>query len=329
MAFDTPVLFLVFNRPDTTRKVFQRIREIQPSKLFIAADGARPEKDGEKEKCDVVKKLILDNIDWPCEVNTLFRQHNLGCGKAVSSAITWFFQNVEEGIVLEDDILPDKSFFYFCQELLEKYRYDDRIKVIGGSNVQKNASNIKDSYYFSAICRIWGWASWRRVWDQYDFSLQSIGDDEIEPILRNYFSRESFVEQWKKVFMDMKTKKIDTWDYQLVFSIWKNGGMNIVSAKNLVSNIGFGADATHTKDLHNSYNNQNVKSLDKLLHPGKIKINKTQDKYLIQHALGIQGALMTDLKERIRHFLKTKLNVDEEKQQRIKRLFILNPSTAK
>ena len=160
---DTPILFLVFNRPDTTSKVFQRIREIQPLKLFIAADGPRPEKEGEKEKCETVKRSVLENIDWPCEVKTLFRNNNLGCGKAVSNAITWFFQNVEEGIILEDDILPDKSFFNFCKDLLEKYRYDERIKVIGGSNIHKKAG-IKDSYYFSSICRIWGWASWRRVW---------------------------------------------------------------------------------------------------------------------------------------------------------------------
>ena len=329
MAFTTPVLLLVFNRPDTTRRVFQRIKEIQPSQLFIAADGARPTKEGELEKCEAVKKLVLDNIDWPCEVNTLFRDQNLGCGKAVSGAITWFFQHVEEGIILEDDILPDKSFFSFCQELLEKYRYDDRIKVIGGSNIQKNTNAIRDSYYFSSICRIWGWASWRRVWDQYDFSLQTIKEDEIEGILRNYYSSGTIVEQWKKVFTDLKAKKIDTWDYQLVFSIWKNKGINIVSSKNLVCNIGFGVDATHTQHLHDTYNNQRVESLDKVFHPQKIKISTKQDKYLVRHALGRQESLVIDLKERVKYFLKTNLKVDEAKQRRIKRLFTMITVPAK
>jgi len=226
--------------------------------------------------------------------------------------------------------LPDKSFFNFCRDLLEKYRDDERIKVIGGSNIQRGVNGIRDSYYFSAICRIWGWASWRRVWDQYDFTLENIKEEEIEGILKYYFSKENIVEQWKKIFTDMKTtKKIDTWDYQLVFSIWKNNGINIVSTKNLVGNIGFGADATHTKDLHSSYNNLQVESLGELVHPEKIKINKTQDKYLIQHALGTQETLISDLKERIKQFLKTKLKVDEAKQQRIKRLLSLTPSTAK
>ena len=318
MSFDVPILFIVFNRPGTTRQVFQRIKELQPAKLFVAADGPRPEKEGEAERCEAVRRLILDGIDWPCEVKTLFRFHNFGCGNAVSSAISWFFDNVEEGIILEDDILPDPSFFNFCKVLLEKYRHDERIKVIGGSNVGKGAE-IQDSYYFSAISRIWGWATWRRVWDQYNFSLEDIKDEELEDILRYYFSRENIIEQWKKVFSEVKSKKIDTWDYQLVFSIWKNKGINIVSAKNLVSNIGFGPEATHTKDIESSFNNVAVESLSKIQHPDKIQINRSHDKFLIQHALGTRETLITDLKERIKEFLKTKLNVDDARQRRIKK----------
>ena len=136
MSFDTPILFLVFNRPDTTAQVFQRIRELHPAKLFIAADGPREGKEGEKETCEDVRRLILDGIDWVCDVKTLFRFHNLGCGNAVSSAITWFFDNVEEGIILEDDTLPDPSFFPFCKTLLEKYRNDEKVKIISGNNFQ-------------------------------------------------------------------------------------------------------------------------------------------------------------------------------------------------
>jgi hypothetical protein len=323
MSFDVPILFIVFNRPGTTQQVFERIREMQPAKLFIAADGPRPEKEGEEERCEEVRRLILDGIDWPCEVKTLFRFQNFGCGKAVSSAITWFFENVEEGIILEDDILPDPSFFNFCKVLLEKYRHDERIKVIGGSNVGKKME-IADSYYFSAISRIWGWATWRRVWDHYDFSLEDIKDEELGDILKYYFTKENIIDQWKKVFSEVKAKKIDTWDYQLVFSIWKNKGINIVSTKNLVSNIGFGPEATHTKDIESSFNNVAVESLNKVVHPNKIQINRSQDKFLIQHALGTQETLITDLKERVKGFLKTKLNVDDARQRRIKKWLSFN-----
>jgi hypothetical protein len=169
---NTPVLFLIFNRPNTTEQVFEAIAKAKPRCLFVAADGPRTDKEGEAEKCQAVRDIIK-RVDWDCEVKTLFREQNLGCKEAVSSAITWFFEQVEEGIILEDDCLPSDSFFSFCAELLEKYRDDKRIMMISGDNFQDGIQRGDASYYFSSVPWIWGWATWRRAWRLYDREMQT------------------------------------------------------------------------------------------------------------------------------------------------------------
>ena len=155
------VLFIIFNRPETTQRVFDAIRLAKPTRLYIAADGPRENKTGEKELCEQARK-IAQNVDWDCEVKTLFQKENLGCGKAVSHAISWFFENEDMGIILEDDCLPHQSFFKYCEELLEKYKNNDRIGIISGNNFQKKRKIGSFSYYFSDIVNIWGWATWAR-----------------------------------------------------------------------------------------------------------------------------------------------------------------------
>src|SRR6185503_8669515 len=189
MAFDVPILLLVFNRPETTKRVFERIREIKPSKLFVAADGYRPEKEGEKEKCEEVRNLVMNSIDWPCEVKSLFRNSNLGCGPAVSEGITWFFEHVEEGIILEDDILPSRSFFGFAKELLKLYRNDESVWHIGGNSY--NPYKMKADYYFSAYPHIWGWATWRRAWNNYRYELDDIDHKKVFANVSELFSTHS------------------------------------------------------------------------------------------------------------------------------------------
>lgn len=299
MAFDVPILFLVFNRPETTRQVFQRIKEIKPAKLFIAADGPRAGKEGEEEKTEAVRRLILDGIDWPCEVKTLFRFHNLGCGNAVSTAITWFFDNVEEGIILEDDTLPDPSFFNFCKILLEKYRYDNKIEIIGGSNFQNGKWRGGGSYYFSAYSHIWGWASWRRTWKKYDFTLNEISIEDLEKCLQNYFDKKIVFEYWERVFQQVKNGLINTWDYQLLFSIWKNDGLSILPNVNLVSNIGFGEFSTHTTNKNDKTSNIPLSSLTEIIHPSKIVINQNADWYYFKNYIQSNRGLFQRIKNRI------------------------------
>ena len=274
--FNTPILFIIFNRPDTTIRVFEEIRKQQPRQLFIAADGQRPNRPGEAALSEESRRIAL-NIDWPCEVKTLFREKNLGCGKAVSSAITWFFENVEEGIILEDDCLPHPDFFRFCIEMLECYRHDNSIMHIGGGNFQ-NGKNIEhSSYYFSQIAHVWGWASWRRAWKLYDFNITDFL--VFCKSSRFPFSDDTFVnEKLMKIYADVHNGKIDTWDYQWTFSIQCNKGFTIIPKGNLVSNIGFGCSATHTKDENSKNSCIPITNLDfPLKHPRRIKMNKSAD----------------------------------------------------
>ena len=281
MSFDVPILFLVFNRPETTVQVFEKIREIKPQRLFVSADGPREGKEGEKEKCQAVRDLILRSIDWPCEVKTLLRNQNLGCGSAVSGAITWFFENVEEGIILEDDTVPDKSFFSFCEAMLNKYRFENKIKMIGGINFQDEIRRGDASYYFTRLCHIWGWATWKRTWNEYDFDLSTITRKEVTDAALGYFGDRRIAEEWGYIYDNLKSKRYDTWDFQLALSIWKNDGINIVPQKNLVSNIGYGQDATHTH-LVDPFANIPLESLTDIKYASEIKVDVRADQYSLK-----------------------------------------------
>lgn len=240
---NTPVLLIIFNRPQTTRVVFEAIRQARPRQLFIAADGPRSHKEGEAQRCNETRQVVA-NIDWDCTVHTLFRDNNQGCGRGVSGAISWFFEHVEQGIILEDDTVPTLSFFRFCEELLDRYKDNSSIMQICGNNPLSLWQATDRSYIFSHYASIWGWATWRRAWKLYDFSLNQI-DSEIERLIlhsRTYTKREN------RFYLDIfkKVQQIDTWDYQWHYCRWINNGIGIVPSRNLVSNIGFGADSTHT-----------------------------------------------------------------------------------
>lgn len=288
MTFDIPILFLIFNRPETTARVFEKIREIKPRQLFVAADGPRTGKDGENEKCHDVRDLILKNIDWHCEVKTLFREQNLGCGKAVSGAISWFFEQVNEGIILEDDTVPDKSFFNFCESMLNKYRDEHKIKIIGGVNFQDGIKRGDASYYFTRVCHIWGWATWRRTWREYDFELSTISREDVADAVYKYFGEKRIVKEWEHIYDNLKSKAYDTWDYQLALSIWKNDGINIVPQENLVTNIGYGQDATHTTQSSDPFSNIPLGTLSGITHPGKIEVDTSADNYTLNKFFPVQ-----------------------------------------
>jgi hypothetical protein len=253
MQLKIPILFLVFNRPDTTQKVFAAIRQAKPARLFVAADGYREDRHGEAEKCAQARSII-ENVDWDCEVVTLFRENNLGCRKAVSSAIDWFFENVEEGIILEDDCLPSQSFFMYCQELLEYYRDDTRVMQICGSNFLKGWQRNEDSYYFSNYGPVWGWASWRRAWKYYDVDMKLWPEVKEKNVLEDICMSREEIEYRENLYDKVFSGDIDTWDYQWGFAKMINSGLSVITSVNLISNIGFDADATHTAaDRNNPY----------------------------------------------------------------------------
>lgn len=277
----TAVLFLVFNRLENTKKVFESIRKAKPPKLYVASDGARNSKENETLKVEIVRKYILENIDWKCEVKTLFRKKNLGCKLAVSDAITWFYENEDMGIILEDDCLPSQSFFWFCEELLLKYKYDKRIWHISGScNLDENIKFNDDTYYFSKLNHIWGWASWSNRWKNYDINMSKFDDFIKQDIISNITSDKLLKEFWINNFKAVKSDKIDTWDYQWYFTIWINNGLSILPTKNMISNIGFGEDALHTRDkLHKLSNLKNYEIEFPICNPDSFVVNNIYDKF--------------------------------------------------
>jgi hypothetical protein len=275
---------LVFNRPDTTKKVFEAIRIAKPPRLYISADGARKGRIGEIERVDTVRE-IATAVDWPCEVKTLFRDENLGCKNAVTSGIDWFFKFEKQGIILEDDCLPHPDFFSFCQTLLERYANDDRVSVITGNNFLNGISRGEGSYYFSRYNHVWGWASWRRAWEKNDVNITFW--PKWKRSVDWLYEFPNFVERWywEKTFNRMYTQKIDTWDYPWTASVWFHGGLTATPNVNLVSNIGFGPDSTHTLNINSHLAGIATKALGEISHPSEIARDNDADFYVFKNAI--------------------------------------------
>lgn len=275
----TAVLLLIFNRPEPSLRVFSAIAKAKPPKLYIASDGPRPTVKDEDAKVVQLRETILQKVDWDCEVITLFRDKNLGCKVAVSEAITWFFEHESEGIILEDDCLPTESFFEFCSALLSKYKDDLRVWHIGGYKpIEREGDEF--SYSFSRFPQIWGWATWADRWNQYEVSPKVHGDRELFFEKYEYNIRRYEIENRLKAFKAIEENTLDTWDFQWDFTVRTNNGLAIVPNVNLIHNIGFGVDATHTKnnDVRHSCNEAKVLSLP-LQHPKFVMVH-TKDDYL-------------------------------------------------
>jgi hypothetical protein len=240
-----PIVFFVFNRPRETRIVFEIIRTSKPSKLFLVADGAR-EGLQDQERCLEVRKIISD-IDWDCQIFRNYSDINLGCKLRVSSGLDWVFSQVETAIVLEDDCLPTTSFFDFCDQLLDYYQDDDRVFSISGTTFQPESRKFSNSYYFSKYPNIWGWATWRRAWKFYDVDMKLWKSVDKENYLSSLLPDWQTRLYWKQKFQKLYQQEIDTWDFQWIFASFIQNGLHVLPAHNLVSNIGFGQEATHTK----------------------------------------------------------------------------------
>ena len=287
----TPILLIAFNRPLLTQKVFEKIREAKPNKLYIAIDGPRKDNKFDHEKIKKVLK-IFTNIDWECEIFFLKKDTNIGCKFAVSGAIDWFFKHENKGIILEDDCVPNSDFFIFCEELLSKYENNTQIQMITGDNFQDGIIRGNCSYYFSKLTHVWGWATWKRAWDNYDVNMSFWPSFKNSLEFKNIFSSKVATRYFSLIFDSVHKGKIDTWDYQWTACLWFNQGLCITPNKNLVTNIGFGLDATHTKDVNDAHkgSRQSCKILP-LKHVKKIIRDKEADDYVFLNAMG--GAEMT------------------------------------
>ena len=245
MAYNIPILFVFFNRLEIAVESFEQIRKVKPSRLYLASDGPRHQKAGENVKVETVRKVILDLIDWECEVKTLFQKRNLGCGLGVKTAIDWLFDAEEEGIVLEDDCIPQDSFFTYMTKLLKRYRKDNRIGMISGMNHFKEKRS-DDSYFFSTYKSCWGWATWRRAWKNMDLNMNWRDSAAEFDILKNMGFEGKDLEYWKYRLKLIDAKDVSAWDWQWYFSLSAQNQLSIFPKVSLISNIGFTEEATHT-----------------------------------------------------------------------------------
>jgi hypothetical protein len=279
----TPVVFIIFKRPETTQKVFERIRQAKPPKLLVIADSPRAEQLGEAEKSSEARSII-DQVDWECEVLKNYSAINLGCATRVSSGLDWAFEQIEEAIILEDDCVPHPTFFRYCEELLERYRDDSRIGSITGQNVQfgKRRAEADCSYYYSIYSHCWGWATWKRAWQNYDLDVRLWPKFKKLRSLNTLFSDAQAVKSWNLILQNIYEHPLDiTWDYQWLLTCWIQGYLTVVSDVNLVSNIGFDASATnYATQSFSPYNNMLTEPMIfPLQHPDLILRNQAADRF--------------------------------------------------
>jgi hypothetical protein len=241
----TPVVFIIFKRPDTTEKVFEAIRQAKPPKLLVIADGPRADKPGEAEKC-AAARAIIDRVDWDCEVLKNYADVNMGCKLRVSSGLDWVFDTVEEAIILEDDCLPHPTFFRFCEELLEKYRDDERIMTITGTNLLSEWKSNVQSYHFSYYFNCWGWATWKRVWNTYDVNMKLWSETEAQDRVKDVIADQEQFDNRRILLDSTYLGGNNSWAYQFFFMCLLYSGMSITPCLNLVSNIGFTSEGTNT-----------------------------------------------------------------------------------
>ncbi|PJZ45491.1 hypothetical protein [Leptospira brenneri] len=260
-----PVLLIGFNRPDLAELTLNRILEYKPATIYFAVDGGRDGKFGEADKVTSVRQLIK-KIPKSIPVKTRFSKDNQGCRLGVSSAISWFFESEEMGIILEDDCLPDLSFFSFCEDLLERYKFDTEIGMVSGVNFFYDQIHLKESYFYSKYFHIWGWATWRRAWEGY--KSKDLELEKVDTVLSKYFKSKRKQKTWSHWIKESASGKVDTWDHQWSYHNWKEGRVSIMPSKNLVRNLGFRADGTHTLDQNSSFANLEIEKLVfPLVHP--------------------------------------------------------------
>jgi hypothetical protein len=265
MALKSAVAILIFNRPDTTARVFEAIRQARPPRLLVVADGPRADRPAEAELC-AATRAIVEQVDWPCSVQRNYSPTNLGCRERVASGLEWVFGQVEEAIILEDDCLPEASFFPFCQQLLERYRHDERIMMIGGTNYLLDRLQIRESYFFSRYYPIWGWASWRRAWKKYDLAMGDWPRLKSQGQLRSFYSQGFMRSHVARMFDAAYHGRINTWDIQWFYSCLFNNGLSLIPRVNLISNIGL--VGTHTSgDTSNNFFPLFPIETEELLHP--------------------------------------------------------------
>jgi len=283
-ALTTPVVLIIFNRPERTAEVFATIRAARPAQLFVIADGPRPIVKSDASKC-AAARAIIEQVDWPCQIFRRFAEQNIGLRQNVSEGLDWVFSQVKEAIILEDDCLPDSSFFPFCEALLERYAQDRQVAMIGGTNLNPThmLPSAGESYYFSRFCHIWGWATWRRAWQLCDHEMKEWPSLRRTNWLMKKFGNCTAENYWRRLFDDSHARNRDglnTWDIPWLFACWRHDLLSIVPKTNLVANIGFGLDAAHTKSETRAARLPTNPIEFPLQHPKEKIVNAEADRYV-------------------------------------------------
>lgn len=282
--FSTPIAYIIFNRPHHTRETFAAIRAQHPARLFIIADGPRPGHPTDGERCQETREIVED-IDWPCEVQRNYSEKNLGCKQRVISGLDWVFSQVECAIILEDDCLPHSDFFGFCQEMLEHYTDDNHVMVVTGNNHMGGRRCGTAAYYFSKYNHIWGWATWRRAWQKNDSTLAFWPEWKKSNAWVEFMTDKVERQHWENIFDRMYRNEIDTWDFPWVANVWYYGGLTVTPNVNLVTNIGFGPDGTHTV-CDKDQEGLPVHPIGKITHPKIVKLDQRADRYVFDNYIG-------------------------------------------
>ena len=295
-SYPVPLVFIVFNRPEITKRTFELIKLQKPSKLFIVADGPRLERPEDVARCAHVRKIV-EEVDWPCEVYRNYSASNLGCFDRVISGLNWVFEHVDRAIILEDDVMPHSDFFPFCGELLDRYADDLRVSVITANNFQRGVKRGSAAYYFSCINHVWGWATWRRAWILNDPDMSFWPTYKKSPQWRSLWKKRFVRKYWEKVF-DRAHSKLGapSWDYNWTASIWAKGGLTVTPNGNLVSNIGFGPDATHTTPETHELANMPTVSLGELTHPFLVERDEDADDAAFEYVWNAEKQLQFPVK---------------------------------
>lgn len=300
---NTAVILIVFNRPNTTQKVFEAIRQFKPDQLLVIADGPRADFPDDVEKCNAAREIV-EQVDWNCQVMKNYSQENLGTQLRISSGLNWAFEIVEQAIILEDDCLPHPSFFQFCEELLERYRDDERIMTISGNNFQFGRKRTEYSYYFSRYTLIWGWATWRRAWQHNDIKMEHWVSVRDGSWLEDILDDSKAVKYWSKLFQNTYEGNIDSWAFPWIFNCWIQNALTILPNVNLVSNIGFSADACNTKDIYSPFANHPTQAMEfPLKHPPFIVRDTLADKFTQRTHFDI--GLMSKVRSKAKKVLNT------------------------
>jgi hypothetical protein len=280
---DVPVALFLFNRPDLTARVFAEIARARPRRLLVVADGPRPGVAGEVALCAAARSVV-DQVDWDCDVLTNLSDVNLGCRRRMASGISWVFDSCEEAILLEDDCLPHADFFPFCAQLLERYKFTARVMAVTGTSFSlADRHKPSYSYGFSVFPYVWGWATWRRAWKHYDPEMLAWPALRQTPWLRQALGSRAGARYFAERLDAVAGGLVDTWDYQWFYSCWRQNGVAAVPTANLISNLGWRFDATHTRTRGSALGNAPVESAGfPLHHPPRVVLNPSRDRALFE-----------------------------------------------